>query len=466
MSQNPYRILPAVHHLLADQHFQSLVAGYEPELVAASLRGVLDGLRERIRAGESLDGADSIDALGKATQQHLASQAAPRLRRVINATGILLHTNLGRAPMAVAAAQAACDAAHGYVNLEIDLASGQRANRQDVVRVLFMQLTGAASATVVNNNAAATVIALRALASGKEVIVSRSELVEIGGSFRLPEIMTVSGARLIEVGSTNITRIDDYARAVTEQTALILRVHASNFRIIGHTDAPALEQLVALGKAKGIPVVDDIGSGALIDLSRWGFRDEPLARRSIEQGADLVLFSGDKLLGGPQAGILVGRADLIKRIEKDPFMRAVRLDKMALAALEATLRLYRTETTALNTIPLLTMLELSMDQLRLKASDLVNAIKASAINGLSVEVQEDVAYLGGGSTPMHEMPSVVCAVRSVKMGCQTLAQKLRLGQPAVLPRVQKDWVLFDVRTIHSNEIIEVARAVERVLQAC
>src|SRR5207253_3598418 len=296
-------------------------------------------------------------------EKRLHRESQPRLRGVINATGIVLHTNLGRAPMAEEAARAAYDAARGYLNLELDLETGKRASRQDAVRDRVCRLTGAESATAVNNNAAATVIVLRALCAGKEVILSRGQLIEIGGSFRIPEIMAVSGAVLREVGTTNITRLADYEKAIGSNTGALMQVHSSNYRISGFTKSVPLADLVGLGKKHSLPVIDDIGSGALIDFSRFGFQGEPVARDSIVAGADLVLFSGDKLLGGPQAGLLAGRRDLIQKIEKDPLMRAFRLDKMTLAALEATLRLYLNEERALQEIPGLRMLGLPLPEL-------------------------------------------------------------------------------------------------------
>ena len=299
--------------------------------------------------------------------ERLGHTFQPKLRTVINATGIVLHTNLGRAPIAEEAAQAAYAAARGYLNLELDLETGKRSSRPLAIREWLCRLTGADSATAVNNNAAATVLALRALCQGKEVIISRGQLIEIGGSFRIPEIMAVSGAILREVGTTNITRLADYERALGPNTAALMQVHLSNYRISGFTKSVALADLVALGKKRGVPVFDDIGSGALLDFARFGFHGEPVARDSIAAGADLVMFSGDKLLGGPQAGILAGRMELIQKIEKDPLMRAFRLDKMTLAALEATLRLYLREDRALQEVPVLRMLAMPLTELRQRA---------------------------------------------------------------------------------------------------
>ncbi|MBO0700056.1 MAG: L-seryl-tRNA(Sec) selenium transferase, partial [Zavarzinella sp.] len=378
-------------------------------------------------------------------------------RPVINATGIVLHTNLGRSPIAETAAQAAYDAARGYLNLELDLGTGKRSSRQNPVREAIGPLLGCESATAVNNCAAATVIVLRALAAGKEVIVSRGQLVEIGGSFRIPEIMGVSGARLREVGTTNITRIADYEKAISPDTALLLRVHHSNYRVSGFTKSASLEELVALGRKHAIPVVDDVGSGAMIDFARFGLPGDPVVGESLATGADLVLFSGDKLLGGPQAGVIVGKKDLIQKIEKDPLMRAFRLDKMTLAALEATLRLYRHPDRALREIPTIRMLGTRASEIRRRAEAL--AVKLRTIAGLTVNVRDDSAFVGGGSLPDLPLPTAVLAVSSDAVTDAVFAERLRSGTPAVMARVQDGHVLFDLRTVFERQEPDLAEAV-------
>src|SRR5262249_41883427 len=311
---------------------------YSQEQIVAAVRDELAAAREHLKNGDR--SVPDAELVARRAAERLGREQQPKLRRVINATGIVLHTNLGRAPMAEGAARAAYGAARADWNLERALASGTRPPRQDAVRDGLRRLTGAESAPAVNNCAAATVIVLRTLAAGKEAIVSRGQLIEIGGSFRIPEIMAVSGATLREVGTTNITRIRDYERAIGANTGLLMRVHTSNYRVTGFTERPTLEELVELGRKATLPVVDDVGSGALFDFASLGLAGEPLIRESIAKGADVVLFSGDKLLGGPQAGVIVGRKSIIDRVEKDPLMRAFRLDKMTLAALEAALRLY------------------------------------------------------------------------------------------------------------------------------
>ncbi len=444
---NPYRNLPSVNQVLESPGVRELLRDHAHDLVVQAVRQELDRLREQVTQGVSPNG-EVLEALAARVAERLAVELRPKLRSVINATGIILHTNLGRSPMAESAARAAHEAARGYLNLEIDLEAGKRSSRQDAIRDWLCRLTGAESATAVNNNAAATVMALRSVALGKEVVISRGQLVEIGGSFRIPEIMAVSGAILREVGSTNITRLRDYEAAITPNTAALLRVHCSNYRVSGHTEAVSLEELVGLSRKRGVPVIDDIGSGALVDFARWGFHHEPLAARSIATGADLVLFSGDKLLGGPQAGILAGRKDLIGKIERDPLMRAFRLDKMTLAALEATLRIYL-NARAIEEIPVLRMLETPLQTLKERAEALAQRLRSLPELG-SVVVREDVAFVGGGSLPDEQMPSMVIAIEA-KVGDAELVRRLRTGTPAVMARVQEGRVLLDLRTVFPEQ---------------
>jgi L-seryl-tRNA(Ser) seleniumtransferase len=450
-----------VNAVLAAPAAAALVPAHGRAAVVAAVRAALAELRRDLDAGAAADGALAPTAVAERAAARLARATRPKLRPVINATGIVLHTNLGRAPMAAAAAQAAHDAARGYLNLELDLDTGQRSSRQDAVRDWVCRLTGAESATAVNNCAAATVLVLRALAAGKEVILSRGQLVEIGGSFRIPEIMAVSGAVLREVGTTNITRIADYERALGPNTGLLLRVHQSNFRIHGFTESASLDELVALGRKHGVPVVDDIGSGALVDFGRFGLPGEPVAADSIRAGADLILFSGDKLLGGPQAGVIAGRGKLIQRIERDPLMRAFRPDKMTLAALEATLRLYLDEARALAEVPVLRLLNLSLDELRRRVAALAGRL--GELPGVTATARDDEAFVGGGSLPDRALPTAVVAVAVAVAGVgdAELARRLRTGTPAVLGRVQGGAVLLDVRTVFPEQedgVVEAVRA--------
>jgi L-seryl-tRNA(Ser) seleniumtransferase len=408
-----------------------LARGVGDPLAVDAARAVLDRAREEIRAG-----ADPGD-LGQRLHDELRAARAPSLRRVLNATGVIVHTNLGRAPLAEEALAQVIDVARGYSNLELDLRDGARGSRQDHVAAILRRLTGAEAALVVNNNAAARLLALGALAEGREVIVSRGELIEIGDGFRIPDVLARSGARLVEVGTTNRTRAKDYERAVRAETALVLRVHQSNFRVVGFTELPKLEELAAVAKRHGLPLLDDLGSGVLTELP-----GEPSARESLAAGADLVCFSGDKLLGGPQAGIVVGRADLVERLRVHPLHRAVRADKLTLAALEGTLRLYLDGP---ERIPVLRMLREDAGAVRARAERLAGLVGGT--------VEETVARVGGGALPLAEIPSFACALE------ETLAAALRLGDPPVVGIVRDGKLLLDCRTLQDAEIDEVAAAV-------
>ena len=408
-----------------------LARGLDDPLAVDAARTVLEQAREEIRAG-----AEPGD-LARRLHDELAAVRAPSLRRVLNATGVIVHTNLGRAPLAPEALAQVVEAARGYSNLELDLRDGTRGSRQDHVAAILRRLTGAEASLVVNNNAAAMLLALGALAEGREVIVSRGELIEIGDGFRIPDVLVRSGARLVEVGTTNRTRAKDYEKAVRAETALLLRVHQSNFRVVGFTEQPRLEELAAVAQRHGLPLLDDLGSGVLSELP-----GEPSARESLAAGADLVCFSGDKLLGGPQAGIVVGRVDLVERLRVHPLHRAVRADKLTLAALEGTLRLYLD---APERIPVLRMLREDGAAVRARAERL------ATLTGGTVE--ETVARVGGGALPLAEIQSFACAVE------EPLAAPLRLGEPPVVGIVRDGKLLLDCRTLRNDEIDEVAAAV-------
>ena len=408
-----------------------LARGAGDPLAVDAARAVLARAREQIQAGE--DPGD----LAARLEEELARARAPRLRRVINATGVIVHTNLGRAPLAAAALAQVAEAAGGYSNLEYDLEAGGRGSRQAHVGELLRRLTGAEAALVVNNNAAAVLLALAALAEGREVLVSRGELIEIGDGFRIPEVLARSAARLREVGTTNRTRAADYEQAITPETAAILRVHQSNFRVVGFTEQARVDELAHVAQSHGLFLVDDLGSGALVDVG-----DEPMARASLAAGADLVCFSGDKLLGGPQAGVVVGRAELVERLRRHPLQRALRADKLTLAALEGTLRLALERPDA---IPVVRMLREPADSVRLRAERL-----AAAAGG---EVEQTVARAGGGSLPLTELRSFACAVE------EELAAPLRAGVPPVIGIVRDGRLLLDCRTLTDDEVDEVAAAI-------
>ena len=462
MADNPFRHLPAVNDILAAAPIRALGVEHGHDAIVATIRAELDDVRQALRNGESFNGELDAAALASRVVARLRRACRPKLVPVINATGIILHTNLGRAPMAEEAAQAAYEAAKGYLNLELDLDSGKRSSRQDAVRDWLCRLTGAESATAVNNNAAATVIVLRALCAGKEVIVSRGQLIEIGGSFRIPDIMAVSGAILREVGTTNITRLSDYERAIGPATGALMEVHTSNYRVSGFTKSVPLAELVSLGQKHKLPVIDDVGSGALVDFTRFGFEGEPLAQASIAAGADLVLFSGDKLLGGPQAGLIAGRKEWIQKIEHDPLMRAFRLDKMTLAAVEATLRLYLNEERALSEIPVLRMLATPLDEVRRRAESL--ASRLYSLQGITAAATEDEAYVGGGSLPDQAMRTWVVEVTALGLSDAEFAHRLRTGTPAVMARVRDGKVIFDMRTVFEQQTSELIAAVEKTIR--
>jgi L-seryl-tRNA(Ser) seleniumtransferase len=400
-------------------------------LAVETARKVLSRARLQIQAG-----SDPGD-LAAAFDAELESARAPQLRRVINATGVIVHTNLGRAPLAEAALDRVRDIARGYSNLEYDLATGRRGSRQDHVSDVLRRLTGAEAALVVNNNAAAVMLALAALAEGREVLVSRGELIEIGDGFRIPDVLQRSGARLREVGTTNRTRAADYEAAIRPETAMLLRVHQSNFRVVGFTEQPSLEELALVAQSHKLPLVDDLGSGALIEIG-----SEPTARASLASGADIVCFSGDKLLGGPQAGIVVGRLDLVEKLRRHPLQRALRADKLTLAALEATLTL---ALDAPDEVPVLRMLREPVESVRARAERL-----AALVGG---EVEETVGRAGGGSLPLTELTSFACAVE------EELAEKLRTLDPPVIAVVRDGRTLLDCRTISDAEADEVAAAI-------
>ena len=418
------RDLPSVDELASES---------DDPLAVEAARQVVARARERIQAG------DDPGDLAAQLQAELSTARAPRLRRVINATGVIVHTNLGRAPLAEAALERVREIGRGYSNLEYDVAAGGRGSRQDHVAGILRRVTGAEAALVVNNNAAAVMLALAALAEGREVLVSRGELIEIGDGFRIPDVLERSGARLREVGTTNRTRAADYETAIGPATAVLLRVHKSNFRVVGFTAQPSLRELGDVARRHGLPLVDDLGSGALIDIG-----DEPTARASLAAGADLVCFSGDKLLGGPQAGIIVGRAELVEKLRRHPLQRALRADKLTLAALEGTLTL---AIDAPDEIPVMRMLREPPQEVRTRAAHLANLVGG--------DVEETVARVGGGSLPLTELQSFACAVE------EELAVKLRAGNPPVIAIVRDGRTLLDCRTLTDDEAEEVAEAVRR-----
>lgn len=442
------RSLPSVSALLEHEEVRGWLHGLSRSAVVRTLQEVLDRAREDIRAsGEGV----SVDEILSRTESLLVEHMTPALRPVINATGIVLHTGLGRAPLCDAALDAIVEGASGYCNLELDLLNGRRGRRVDHVVELLREVTGAEAATVVNNNAAATLLVLKTLAEGREVIVSRGQLIEIGGSYRLPDIMRAGGVILREVGTTNRTRLTDYRDAINERTALLLRVHTSNYRVVGFTEEVAIDELVRLGHERGVPVLDDLGSGALVDLARYGLAGEPWVAASIRAGADLACCSGDKLLGGPQCGVIVGRPDLVQAIERSPLMRTYRVDKLTLLALEATLRHYLDADEAVQHIPALAMLTASTEDLAPRARALSEGLQR-AVPGERFFVCSDVGFAGGGSLPAREIPTVVVQWQPASRTTQATVAALREGDPPVVARVQNDVICFDLRTIRDDDV--------------
>jgi L-seryl-tRNA(Ser) seleniumtransferase len=432
---------------------QALEPRYGRGAVVDALRTAAATVRARLAAGPAIE--DVAGEVEREAARELARAAAPSLRRVINATGVILHTNLGRAPLAEAAAARVAELARGYTNLEYDLAAGRRGRRDVHAERLLCRLTGAEAAVVVNNNAAATLLALAALAAGREVIVSRGELVEIGGGFRVPDVMAQSGAVLREVGTTNRTRAADYAAAIGDRTAAILRVHPSNFRIEGFTERPALGELVALGRRFGIPILEDLGSGWL--GSAGGAvsmpADEPIVAASVQAGADLVMFSGDKLLGGPQAGILAGTAAAIGPIRRHPLMRALRVDKLTYAALEATLGEYAAGR-ALESVPVARMLGLTPEQIGARADTLAARLAAK---GFDADVRDGTSAIGGGSAPGAGLPSRLVALRHRSLSPDALLETLRAATPPIIARIEDGLVVLDLRTVRPDEEQDLVR---------
>jgi L-seryl-tRNA(Ser) seleniumtransferase len=436
-----FRVIPSIEQLRQRAGVRTLEARYGREAVVAALREAAASLREALARGTGPpEGEDAVaDHITRDVERRLAMGFEPSLRRVINATGVVIHTNLGRAPLTEAARARVATLGGGYTNLEYDLEQGARGSRTIHAETLLTRATGAETAAVVNNNAAATLLMLAAVANGREVIISRGELVEIGGGFRVPDVMAQSGAILREVGTTNRTRAADYAAAIGERTAAILRVHPSNFRIDGFTERPSIGELVALAQRFDVPLLEDLGSGALVPL----VKDEPLVPDSVEAGASVVCFSGDKLLGGPQAGILVGRRDPIERIRKHPLMRALRVDKLTYAALEATLLEYLTGR-ATTTVPVARMLSMSVEEIERRAESVALRLR---LDGWQAEVIDGRSAIGGGSAPGVELPTKLVALRREGQSADTIEAALRRRRPPIIARIEHDCVVLDLRTV-------------------
>jgi L-seryl-tRNA(Ser) seleniumtransferase len=464
LRQELLRALPSIDRLLQAERVAEWLAQQPRSLVAQCAREAVEDLREQILK-------DSGGRCGPqhVTEEYVLSEVArrldartrPHLRGAINATGIILHTGLGRAVWPECVVDSMIDELKGYVTLAIEREEGKRSERDGRVEYILTELTGAEAATVVNNNAAATMLVLAALGAGREVIVSRGELIEIGGSFRLPDVMAQSGARMVEVGTTNRTHLRDYERAITDETALIFRAHPSNYRVVGFTHSPSLEELVTLGRSRGIPVVDDLGAGALIGLERFGLPHEPRMQDSIAAGADVVLSSTDKLIGAAQGGVILGGRPHIQTIRKHPLARALRVDKTCLMALERTLYLFRDEEKLIREHPTYRMLATSPEALQARGERLAELIQSSA-PCMTPELREGVGFLGSGSLPMEKLPTWMVAVRGTEMKASELARRLRLDEACVFTRIEDDAVLLDARTLRDDELPRIASAMKRI----
>ena len=468
MSESLFRKLPSVDSLLGDPAAAPLLEHFGREAFLGAARTALEELRAAIR--EDRPGEVEDEALGRAgilnrIESRLMEKIDIGLKRAVNATGILMHSGLGRAVVPEAARFALAQASEGFCTLALDLETGRRGQRDAAVSRLLAELTGAEAATICNNNAAATVLVLHALARGKEVIVSRGQLVEIGGSFRMPDVMATSGAILREVGTTNKTHLRDYAEAIGPETGAILRVHHSNYRIVGFTSEPEIEELADLGRKFGVPVIDDIGSGALVDLGVFGLQTEPLVRRSVAAGVAVACFSGDKLIGGPQSGLIVGQADAVARIKKDPLARAFRCGKLTIAAMEATLKLFLSPDTLTKTHPLYRMLSIAPDELEKRARRVERALRKRLPDHIGLAVVDEGSQVGSGSVPVETIPTKCLAVMPSPSGpgVDALGRALRLHRPAVFTRIKQDAVLFDFRTIQPGEDRLVEDAVAAIL---
>ncbi|HXQ22977.1 MAG TPA: L-seryl-tRNA(Sec) selenium transferase [Candidatus Acidoferrales bacterium] len=444
------RAIPSVDRVLNTPAALAALERFQRTFVAEVIRTVLADVRQRL-ATDARAAAPSPDEIMDEARARMEAQCRLPLRAVVNASGVVLHTNLGRALLASRAVDAVVQAATHPVNLELDLTRGQRGDRDDVIQDDLRALTGAEAATVVNNNAAAVLLALNTLAEGREVLVSRGELIEIGGSFRIPDVMAKSGARLCEVGATNRTHARDYAAAISARTALLLKVHTSNYRIVGFTSAVSLDELVQLGHERGLPVMEDLGSGALVDLSAYGLPKEPVVAERVRLGADIVTFSGDKLLGGPQAGIIVGRCEIIERIKRNPLKRALRCDKLTLAALAATLRLYRTAPDVRTALPTLRWLTRPLADIEAVAQAAMPLLRAALGDGFSVALVDSASEIGSGALPIETLPTKALAVSHVQYGAQDIARCFRDADPPIIGRIQSGHFLLDLRGIFRPE---------------
>jgi L-seryl-tRNA(Ser) seleniumtransferase len=456
-----FQRIPAVDRLLISPLLVRLMPKHPRALVIKAIHQVQEEIRREIKAGDGIRDLSklSVETVSERVGERLEILNQPSLKPVINATGVVVHTNLGRSLLAERVLEKFKPLAGGYSNLEFDLIRGERGSRHTHIEEILKEITGAEAATVVNNNAAAVLLCLDTLARGREVIVSRGQLVEIGGSFRVPDVMKRSGARMVEVGTTNKTHLRDYESAVGPDTALLLKVHQSNFQIVGFTEDVDTANLVNLGRKYGLPVMEDLGSGCFIDFSKYGLLKEPTVQEVVSQGVDVVTFSGDKMLGGPQAGIILGRKDLIESIRKNQLTRALRIDKLTLLALEETLRIYRDEQGAIHEIPTLRMILAPYKALKVKARRLIRMIGDVDHGNFSTELSDGDSKVGGGALPLLSLPSSLVSLSPRKLSAHAMEARLRAYDPPIIARVEKERVLLDVRTIQDREMKIVAQAI-------
>jgi L-seryl-tRNA(Ser) seleniumtransferase len=468
LRQQVLRKIPSVDEILSNPQIADLLRAHPRTVVVDAVRNGLKRLRQQLLDKEELsnseEGCFSFEHLFPLFQREIDLQVRPKLRRVINATGVVIHTNLGRSPLHPSALQHMMEIARNYSNLEYDIDRGERGSRTSHVEGILCRLSGAESALVVNNNAGAVLLVLNTMAEGAEVIVSRGELVEIGGAFRIPDVMRRSGASLREVGTTNRTYLSDYQKAIGPQTALLLKVHTSNFRVMGFTSDVPLQDLVQLGREHHLPVLDDLGSGCFVDLTQYGLEKEPTVQEAIRTGVDVVTFSGDKLLGGPQAGIILGKKNLLDLIKINPLTRALRIDKLTLAALESTLLLYFDEKRAMEEIPTLRMLNLDTKGLKRRGRRLLKRLSGMVDMGTPLTLKEDVSQVGGGALPLQELSTFVLAIKPLNVSVNDLEENLRKGEPAIISRISKDELILDMRTVFDEEIPLLAAGIEKSLR--
>jgi len=465
--QEKLKRIPAVGRILSSPQLAGISKSYPRNLTLKAVHRVLEALRKKVESEESIPDLSifEMERILEDVKTDLRALGSSRLRPVINATGVVIHTNLGRSILAESVIERFRPIAGGYSNLEYDLEKGVRGSRHSHVEEILKELTSAEAAMVVNNNAAAVLVSLDTLARGREVIVSRGQLVEIGGSFRIPDVMRRSGAKMVEVGTTNKTHRKDYEEVIGPDTALLLKVHQSNFQVVGFAEQVGTADLVSVAGKHGIPVMEDLGSGCLVDFSRYGLMKEPTVQEVLAEGVDLVTFSGDKMLGGPQAGIILGRKNLVDAIRKNQLSRALRIDKLTLLALEETLKLYRDESTAVREVPTLRMIVQPYDELRARARRFLRTIGKLDTTRFHLELRDGNSKVGGGAMPLFAMPTRLLCIKPGEFSAGRIEERLRGNDPPIIARVEKDQVLLDFRTIQEKEMKAVASAIRSLAES-